>query len=96
MKIKLTIESQQLTKEELRVLIQSIRDCEQESFPDKEIAIWIEAPELSQSESEQILAPFFYYADVPANAEVTNTHFPKWFGIFYTIQFHPGMNALFQ
>jgi len=54
-KIKLSLESQQLTKEELRLLIQSIRDCEQESFPDKEIAIWIEAPELSQSECEQIL-----------------------------------------
>jgi len=34
MKVNLTLESQQLTKEELRLLIQSIRDCEQESFPD--------------------------------------------------------------
>ena len=56
MKIKLSLESQQLTKEELRLLIQSIRDCEQKSFPDKEIAIWIEAPELSASECKQILA----------------------------------------
>ena len=56
MKVKLTLESQQLTKEELQDLIQSIRDCEQESFPDKEISIWIEAPELSTQECEQILA----------------------------------------
>ncbi len=57
MKLKLTFESQQLTKEELQLLIQSIRDCEQESFPDKEISIWIEAPELSTQECEQILLP---------------------------------------
>ena len=56
MKVKLSLESQQLTKEELRHLIQSIRDCEQESFPDKEISIWIEVPELSVSEIEEILA----------------------------------------
>ena len=56
MKIKLTLESQQLTKEELRLLIQGIRDCKQKSFCDKEIAIWIGAPELSASECEQILA----------------------------------------
>ncbi len=66
MKIKLSLESQQLTKEELRLLIQSIRDCEQKSFRDKEIAIWIEAPELSASDCEQILAsikpPYTYRA----------------------------------
>ena len=56
MKVKLSLESQQLTKEDLRRLIQSIRDCEQESFPDKEISIWIEAPELSARECEQTLA----------------------------------------
>jgi len=36
-----------LTKEELRLPIQGIRDCEQKSFRDKEISIWIYAPELS-------------------------------------------------
>jgi len=56
MKVKLTLESQQLTKEELRLLIQSIRDGEQKSFPDKEISIWIEAPELSASQVSEILA----------------------------------------
>ncbi len=71
MKIKLSLESQQLTKEELRLLIQSIRDCEQKSFPDKEIAIWIEAPELSASECEQILAsikPAYKYKYGPFHA----------------------------
>ena len=56
MKVKLSLESQQLTKEELQHLIQAIRDCEQQFFPDKEIAIWIEAPELSAQQCEQILA----------------------------------------
>ena len=56
MKVKLSLESQQLNKEELQRLIQSIRDCEQESFPDKEISIWIEAPELSNAECNKILA----------------------------------------
>jgi len=55
-KIKLTVESQQLDKEELRHLIQAIRDCEQSSFPDKEIFIWVEAPELSAAEASNILA----------------------------------------
>ena len=56
MRVQLIIESQHLTKEELQLLIQGIRDCEQKSFRDKEIAIWIGAPELSASECEQILA----------------------------------------
>jgi len=56
MKVKLSLKSQQLTREELQLLIQSIRDCEQRSFPDKEISIRIDAPDLSVSEVEEILA----------------------------------------
>ena len=55
MQFKLTLQSQQLTKEEVQLLVQSIRDCEQESFPDKEIYIWVEVPELSRSECQEIL-----------------------------------------
>jgi len=55
-KVKLSLQSEQLTKEELKLLLQGIRDCEQSSFPDKEISIWIEAPELSAQECEQLLA----------------------------------------
>ena len=54
-KVKLTVESQQLTKHHLRQLLQAIRTCEQTWFPDKEIYIWIEAPELSEAECEAIL-----------------------------------------
>ena len=55
MKVKVTLQSQQLSKEELRLLIQAIRDCEQKSFPDKEIYIWIDAPELTTAEATEIL-----------------------------------------
>jgi len=55
MEVKVTIGSNQLTKEELRLLLQSIRDCEVKSFPDKEIAIRVEAPELTAKECAEIL-----------------------------------------
>jgi len=55
-KVKLTLESKELTKEELRCLIQSIRDCEIKYFPKKEISIWVEVPELSAEECAEILA----------------------------------------
>lgn len=56
MKVKVTIQSQQLSKEELQLLIQAIRDCEQKSFPDKEIFIWVDVPELTSAEASEILA----------------------------------------
>jgi len=40
----------------LQHLHQSIRGCEKEFFPDKEIYIWIAAPELSAAECSEILA----------------------------------------
>ncbi len=56
MKIKLTILSQQLTKEDLQNLLQGIRDCEIKYFPNKAISIWIEVPELTTAEGTEILA----------------------------------------
>ena len=56
MKFKLTCESRELSKEEVRLLIQAIRDCEQTSFPDKEMYIWIEVSQLSMAECSEILA----------------------------------------
>ena len=55
MQVKVTIQSKQLTKEELQVLLQAIRDCEQKAFPDKEIRVWIEVPELTAKECAEIL-----------------------------------------
>jgi len=56
MEVKVIIQSKELSKEELRLLIQSIRDCEQKSFPDKEILVLIEAPELRTPEMNEILS----------------------------------------
>lgn len=55
MEIKVTIRSKQLSKEELRHLIQSIRDCEQKSFPTKEIYIHVDAPGLTFAQVQDIL-----------------------------------------
>lgn len=55
MKIKLIIESKELTKEELQCLIQSIHDCKGKSFPDKGIFLYIEVPELTEAETIEIL-----------------------------------------
>ena len=55
MKIKLTILSQQLTKEDLQNLLQGIRDCEIKYFPNKELSILIEVPELTTAECTEIL-----------------------------------------
>jgi hypothetical protein len=55
MEVKITIQSKQLSKEELQLLMQAIRDCEQKSFPDKEISIWVDAPELTREEMTEIL-----------------------------------------
>ncbi len=55
MEVKVIIQSEELSREELRLLIQAIRDCEQKSFPDKEIALWIEVPQLTKAECAEIL-----------------------------------------
>ncbi len=56
MEVKFTIQSKVLSKEEVRLLIQSIRDCEIKYFPNKEIFIWFEVPELTTAECTEILA----------------------------------------
>lgn len=55
MQVTLTLVSQQLDKETVQRLLQAIRDCEQKYFPDKEISMLIEVPELSEDECKQIL-----------------------------------------
>ena len=55
MKVNLSVKSDQLDKEDLRALLQAIRDCEMATFPDKEIYVSVEAPELSTDEMTEIL-----------------------------------------
>lgn len=70
MQVKVTIKSEELSKEELQQLIQSIRDCEQKWFPNKEISIWVEVPELTSDECQQILTsikPPYKYGPIQFN-----------------------------
>lgn len=55
MKVKVSLTSDQLDKEDLRALLQAIRACEMATFPDKEISIMVEAPDLSMDEMGEIL-----------------------------------------
>ena len=55
MKTNIVIYSDDLTKEDVQVLLQRIRDCEQKSFPEKEIGIFLMVPELTNSEASEIL-----------------------------------------
>jgi len=67
MKINLSVTSDQLNKEDLRALLQAIRDCEMATFPDKEIYVSAEAPELGTDEMTEILTsikPPYYYGPV--------------------------------
>ena len=56
MKIRVVIQSGQLSARELRLLLQSVRDCGQRSFPDKLTYIQLEAPDLSNAEARDLLA----------------------------------------
>ena len=64
MKTAVLVSSDQLNKEDMRALLQAIRSCEVANFPDKEIRITVEVPELTADETEDILAsikpPFKY------------------------------------
>jgi hypothetical protein len=49
------ISSEQLNKEDIRALLQSIRDCETQNFPGKVISIIVEVPELTSEVCKDIL-----------------------------------------
>ncbi len=55
MKTNIVIFSDDLTKDDIHVLLQGIRDCEQKSFPNKEIGIAVFAPELTTDECNEII-----------------------------------------
>ena len=55
MRVKVIVQSEQLSKDDLRHLLQAIRDCEQSFFREKEIWISAEAPELSSNEMTDVL-----------------------------------------
>lgn len=55
METTVKIKSDQLNKEDLRNLLQAVRLCEMANFPNKEIRIFIEGPELTTGEMNEIL-----------------------------------------
>jgi hypothetical protein len=55
MKLNVVIYSEELTREDLRRLLKSIRDCEQGILADKAIAVAIFAPEMPAEEVTAIL-----------------------------------------
>ncbi len=64
MKAAIQISSEQLDKEDIRALLQSIRDCETQNFPGKVISIIVEVPELTPDVCKEVLTsikpPFDY------------------------------------
>jgi len=54
-KVKLSVRSDQLDKEDVRALLQAIRDCERETFPYKEIYVSCEVPEMNRGDLKNIL-----------------------------------------
>ena len=55
MKVNVVIYSEDLTREDIQLLVQSIRDCEQKLFPQKEIGIFLFVPELTTEEGITIM-----------------------------------------
>jgi hypothetical protein len=67
MRVKVIVQSEQLSKDDLRCLLQAIRDCEHSFFREKEIWISAEAPELSSDEMTEVLTsirPRYEYGPV--------------------------------
>ena len=56
MKMNVVVYSEEMNKEDVRALLQSIRDCEQKSFPDKTIVVAVFVPELSTEDVNAILS----------------------------------------
>jgi len=55
LKVIFSITSYQLTKEDIRALLQAIRDCEMATFPQKEIYVSAEAPDMTSEDMTDIL-----------------------------------------
>jgi hypothetical protein len=53
--VKFSLESEQLSKEDIRNLLQAIRDCEQKNFPKKKLFISLVTPELNVEECKELL-----------------------------------------
>jgi len=55
LKVNMSIKSDQLNKEDLRALLQAVRDCEMATFPQKHIYVTVEAPDMTSEDMTEIL-----------------------------------------
>jgi hypothetical protein len=55
MKVVVAITSEQLDRDDLHLLLQAIRDCEQGHFKDKEIFVGVDVPDLTMDEMGEIV-----------------------------------------
>lgn len=53
--MNIIIYSEELSKEDIQAILQAIRDCEQENFPDKAIGIFAVVPSLNSAECADLL-----------------------------------------
>ena len=56
MKSNIVIYSEQLVKEDIQILLQAIRDCEQKYFKNKEVGIAVFAPALSKGQCQELIS----------------------------------------
>ena len=55
MKTNIVIYSEELNQEDIRILLQAVRDCEKKHFKVKQIGIALFVPELKQEQCQEIL-----------------------------------------
>jgi len=55
-KTEVIVQSNKLSKGDLILLLQAIRDCEQRNFPDETITILVDVPEFTIAEMSEVLA----------------------------------------
>jgi len=55
MKVNFSIKSDQLDKEDIRALLQAIRDCEMATFPEKELYVTVEALDMTSEDMTEVL-----------------------------------------
>jgi hypothetical protein len=67
MRVKVTIQSDELSRDDLQALLLAVRDCEQRFFKEKQIWVQVDAPDLSSTEMTEVLtsiSPQYEYGPV--------------------------------
>jgi len=54
-KVNISVRSDQLDKEDVRALLQAIRDCERATFPEKQTYVSCVIPEMNKKDLKNIL-----------------------------------------